>query len=155
MSSVRPSLSNHNSSHSSRTVTDSKADLVSMELSENRQNGGHGDGPTFSSPSGIFGHRTRLEKLLIITLGLFFVALMVVIGLAISRIVTQEEAERKWNNLCNTPGCIRAANTIILNMDATADPCEDFYQYACGGFHERVIWIKNIFVMFLFCLQKF
>ena len=42
------------------------------------------------------------------------------------------------SRLCNTPGCISAANAIIQNMDATADPCEDFYQYACGGFYQGV-----------------
>ena len=40
--------------------------------------------------------------------------------------------------VCNTPECVKAAYTLIRNMDPTADPCEDFYQYACGGYVERV-----------------
>ncbi|OXB78129.1 UNVERIFIED_CONTAM: hypothetical protein H355_007271, partial [Colinus virginianus] len=36
-------------------------------------------------------------------------------------------------NICTTPGCVTAAARIIQNMDTTADPCKDFYQYACGG----------------------
>ncbi|XP_053942086.1 membrane metallo-endopeptidase-like 1 isoform X3 [Cuculus canorus] len=36
-------------------------------------------------------------------------------------------------NVCTTPGCVTAAARIIQNMDPTADPCKDFYQYACGG----------------------
>ncbi|XP_014799382.1 PREDICTED: membrane metallo-endopeptidase-like 1 [Calidris pugnax] len=40
-------------------------------------------------------------------------------------------------NICTTPGCVTAAARIIQNMDPTADPCKDFYQYACGGWLNR------------------
>jgi len=149
-------------------ITDSKVDLVSMEISEKaggggRKAGGGGGGLRSSgggTPSslettscsdnesgggggGLWGQghggpRTRLEKLLMLTLALFGLALMIVLGVAVSRILMQEEAERKWNRLCNTPGCVQAAQSIIQNMDHTAQPCQDFYQYACGGFEDRV-----------------
>uniref|UniRef100_A0A672V6M8 Membrane metalloendopeptidase like 1 n=1 Tax=Strigops habroptila TaxID=2489341 RepID=A0A672V6M8_STRHB len=41
--------------------------------------------------------------------------------------------------ICTTPGCVTAAARIIQNMDPTADPCKDFYQYACGGWLNRHI----------------
>ncbi|CAF4082240.1 unnamed protein product [Adineta steineri] len=41
------------------------------------------------------------------------------------------------NEFCATPYCAEAANYLIESIDETVDPCEDFYQFACGT------WIKN------------
>ncbi|XP_022241235.1 endothelin-converting enzyme homolog isoform X2 [Limulus polyphemus] len=38
---------------------------------------------------------------------------------------------------CVTPACVTVASAIINAMDHTVDPCDDFYQYSCGG------WIKS------------
>ena len=48
-----------------------------------------------------------------------------------------EEGENE-SEICNTPECVVAAHSLIQNMDLNADPCEDFYQYACGNFEKRV-----------------
>ncbi|XP_003739567.2 neprilysin-2 [Galendromus occidentalis] len=47
------------------------------------------------------------------------------------------EALTNHDGLCLTAGCVKAAAQIIENMDATADPCTDFYQFACGGWVQR------------------
>ena len=39
--------------------------------------------------------------------------------------------------ICMKPSCVVKAAELILNMNATADPCEDFYEFACGGFLDR------------------
>uniref|UniRef100_A0A8C7JJL6 Neprilysin n=1 Tax=Oncorhynchus kisutch TaxID=8019 RepID=A0A8C7JJL6_ONCKI len=36
-----------------------------------------------------------------------------------------------------TADCTQAASRLIENMDANVDPCDNFYQYACGG------WLKK------------
>eukprot|EP00092_Neocalanus_flemingeri_P028315 GFUD01030752.1.p1 GENE.GFUD01030752.1~~GFUD01030752.1.p1 ORF type:complete len:774 (+),score=182.51 GFUD01030752.1:202-2523(+) len=45
----------------------------------------------------------------------------------------QREAQPE-SKMCLTPGCVKAAAELIKSMDQTADPCTDFYQFACGGF---------------------
>lgn len=39
--------------------------------------------------------------------------------------------------ICTTTACVIAASNLLQAMDMSADPCEDFFQYACGG------WIKK------------
>jgi hypothetical protein len=124
---------NYQNSRSRNYVTDSKADLVSMELSEARTQ----NVTTFTSTA--WNKRTRLEKTLIFVVGLLIVALAIVLSISISQGVSHLSLISENNgDSCNTPGCITAAHTLIQNMDPSADPCEDFYQYACGGFEERV-----------------
>ncbi|XP_027699780.1 membrane metallo-endopeptidase-like 1 [Vombatus ursinus] len=42
-----------------------------------------------------------------------------------------------FEEICVHPGCVIAASRIIQNMDPTSEPCNDFYQYACGGWLNR------------------
>jgi neprilysin len=46
----------------------------------------------------------------------------------------------KGGELCLSTACITAAASILQTMDQTVEPCDDFYQYACGG------WIKNTMI---------
>ena len=39
--------------------------------------------------------------------------------------------------LCLSESCVMAAGTILTSMDRSMDPCDDFYQFACGGWAQR------------------
>ena len=43
----------------------------------------------------------------------------------------------KGGDLCLSESCVMAAGTILTSMDRTVDPCDDFYQFACGGWAQR------------------
>ncbi|XP_062400356.1 membrane metallo-endopeptidase-like 1 isoform X2 [Sardina pilchardus] len=41
------------------------------------------------------------------------------------------------NSICTTSDCVTAAARLLQNMDSQTEPCQNFYQYACGGWQER------------------
>ncbi|XP_032368901.1 membrane metallo-endopeptidase-like 1 [Etheostoma spectabile] len=41
------------------------------------------------------------------------------------------------NSVCTTADCVTAAARLLQNMDKSVKPCDNFYQYACGGWLER------------------
>ncbi|XP_006196655.2 membrane metallo-endopeptidase-like 1 isoform X2 [Vicugna pacos] len=47
------------------------------------------------------------------------------------------QTRKEVAEVCTTPGCVMAAARILQNMDPSKEPCNDFYQYACGGWLQR------------------
>ncbi|KFO06866.1 Neprilysin [Balearica regulorum gibbericeps] len=66
-------------------------------------------------------------------IGLAVVAILLAI-VAITMIVLYATYD---DGVCKTSDCIKSAARILENMDTTAEPCNDFYQYACGGWLKR------------------
>ncbi|XP_060778990.1 neprilysin-like isoform X1 [Neoarius graeffei] len=66
---------------------------------------------------------------------LTIVLLLFVIVLAL--IILFLSHNSRSDGVCTTADCTRSASRLIENMDPTVDPCQNFYQYACGG------WLKK------------
>uniref|UniRef100_A0A8C6K8X5 Neprilysin n=1 Tax=Nothobranchius furzeri TaxID=105023 RepID=A0A8C6K8X5_NOTFU len=71
---------------------------------------------------------TSLEIGLITIVSLLFIVIVALIILF---------ATQKTDEICTTADCTQSASRLIENMDSTVDPCDNFYQYACGG------WLKK------------
>jgi len=101
--------------------------------------------------------RTRMERRFLVFAGaLTVVAIAMGAGLILlardkfddedahTSSLTSQEPQATTNSLsnddyCFTKGCIQTAADLLDKLDETADPCDDFYQFACGSFIEETV----------------
>ncbi|XP_064929778.1 endothelin-converting enzyme 2 isoform X5 [Columba livia] len=87
-----------------------------------------GPGPLLSR----LASRSQLE----LVLCAIAVSLALLLGIAVVALAIQYHRDPS-HSMCLTDACIRVASKILEALDVETDPCQDFYQYSCGG------WIKR------------
>jgi len=86
-----------------------------------------------------WSQRSALEKSLI---AISVLALVGIVALVLVLfIIKNKESEQlpSNKNVCLTPGCIHAASQALEKIDNSVNPCDDFYNYACGNFVKNTI----------------
>lgn len=43
------------------------------------------------------------------------------------------------NNICHSDSCAKASKKMLSYMDESVNPCDDFYEFACGGYLRRTV----------------
>ncbi|XP_043280867.1 endothelin-converting enzyme homolog isoform X1 [Venturia canescens] len=95
----------------------------------------------YHSGTTLWRARSTLERCLLVTcIGLLL--LILILGGLLHSKHRWEDAPRvhvvpKDGSPCLTEHCVTVAASIINGIDRTINPCDDFYEYACGG------WIKK------------
>ncbi|EDL81277.1 mel transforming oncogene-like 1 (predicted), isoform CRA_b [Rattus norvegicus] len=72
---------------------------------------------------------------LLVLLTLLLMGAIVTLGVFYSIAALRDSSQK--SDICTTPSCVIAAARILQNMDQSKKPCDNFYQYACGG------WLRH------------
>ncbi|XP_059176776.1 neprilysin-like isoform X2 [Physella acuta] len=91
--------------------------------------------PSNATPprQGCMGKRSRLEKVLLV---LVIFVLIICLGFVAAFIIFYFFATPPVVT-CLTENCVRSASRLKEKMNEKVNPCDDFYEYACGG------WLKK------------
>ncbi|XP_059468630.1 neprilysin-like isoform X2 [Neocloeon triangulifer] len=78
-----------------------------------------------------FKRRTKRERRFLVAI--FILSLLSLI-LFILTVVFAMKSGYDDSKVCRSNSCIASAAMLLQNMDSSADPCVDFYKFACGNF---------------------
>ncbi|XP_061380295.1 endothelin-converting enzyme homolog isoform X2 [Danaus plexippus] len=126
-------------------MDDDAGSVSSIQLNEGVRSGGthirYHMGVSFIG----WHQRTKLERILLVITAFLLVAILLTTCLLLtikgpSYIPVPpcyNPEPKEESSVCLSGSCIYTASEVIRALDETQDPCEDFYDFACGG------WLKN------------
>ncbi|XP_046994837.1 neprilysin-1-like [Schistocerca americana] len=82
------------------------------------------------------GGHTALERCLAAAVLALFVACLAFLALAALSWSSCQRTD-ETSNICLTEECVRTASSLLAAMDRSANPCVDFFQYACGTWNKK------------------
>ena len=52
-------------------------------------------------------------------------------------VATSQQGSNPTNDsVCMTPSCVKLAASVLSSMNESVDPCQDFYNFTCGGWND-------------------
>ncbi|KAJ2941005.1 hypothetical protein O0L34_g13132 [Tuta absoluta] len=90
-----------------------------------------------------WNHRSKLERVLLIACSILFVVVVLIVTILLAMkghtgmLPVPPCYRPEHSDVCLSSSCIYTASEVIRALDETKDPCDDFYEFACGG------WIRN------------
>lgn len=79
-----------------------------------------------------------LQAVLVLLLIVFFSA-AVSLGVLYGISTMSSSSNSSSSDVCTTPACVSLAHTINYNLDPSIEPCQDFYNYTCGGWVDKSV----------------
>ncbi len=85
---------------------------------------------------------SRSKVIIFILLVALVIAAVIVVGLIVALVVIVVDDD-DGEQTCESETCEELAAVVGARMNDNADPCEDFFEFACGGFVAEQGKVRN------------